>query len=443
MSRLVRWSVPVLMTAMALALGAWWRAGSTQVVRAPLSPFAVSRASSLRLAGAGGELRYERRGDAWRQVAPFEQPADVAAVRVLLAAASDAAPVYRVPLAEAPPESRLASADLTLTVGVPGEPDRVFRIGADHPAGLAWVAEQGGAQAGPCAPDLRRLSMAAARGALRDDRLLELAGADTDLVAFAVPGMGASEQLRLERGPSGWRMTRPFDSRVDAAAVTAFLQSLARLRHGGVVNENPGDGAAHGLAQPVVELSVRSLDPALGRAREERVLVGGEAGAGGRFVRQAGRAPVLALDAKAVAALLPAPSSFVDPRACGLRPEEISTVRVLDTEDHPRVQLRRDADGWKRLDASGAGIPVDDRNARELLRSLCETRATAIAGDLPRSEWLMGVIELSAGEGVTRRVSAWRLPDGRWAMTDGDGPPRVFAAGLAMPMQPDDHPPKR
>ena len=80
---------------------------------------------------------------------------------------------------------------------------------------------------------------------------------------------------------------------------------------------------------------------------------------------------------------------------------------------------------------------------RELIRSLCETRATAIAGDRPKTEWLVGTIELSADAGAPRRVSVWRLPDGRWAMTDGDGPPRVFAATLPVPMQPEDHPPKR
>ena len=29
----------------------------------------------------------------------------------------------------------------------------------------------------------------------------------------------------------------------------------------------------------------------------------------------------------------PAPSGFVDPRACGLRPDEVVSMRVLDTED--------------------------------------------------------------------------------------------------------------
>lgn len=444
MRRLVRWLLPCAAVAVALALGAWWRARSIEAFRTPLAAFAPESVRSIALESSGLRMRLESRGDAWRQREPFEQGADASAVRALLLAATDAAPVYRTRVADAPAESRLAQPDLTLSIGLADGSSRVFRIGADHPAGLSWIAEQGADAAGPCLPDLRRLALGAARGALRDDRIFERAGADSERIRIVVQaGPGSAEEVLLDRTPEGWRLRKPFESRADAAAIGAFLQAAARLRHAGVVQENAGDGAVHGLAQPAAEIAIRTLDVATGARSDEVVQVGSENGSGGRFVRQADRPPVLSIDAKGVAALLPPVAGFVDPRACGLRPDEVAQVRVLDVDGHARVHLRRDAGGWTRLDAGGAAQAIDDRNARELVRSLCEARANTVAGDDPRAEWLMGRVELVPAAGQARTVSLWRLPDGRWAMTDGDGPARVFPASLPMPLAPEDHPPKR
>ena len=55
--------------------------------------------------------------------------------------------------------------------------------------------------------------------------------ADSDRIEFVVHGAGADEQMRLERTATGWRMRQPSESRVDAAAVAAFLcEGFDRLR---------------------------------------------------------------------------------------------------------------------------------------------------------------------------------------------------------------------
>lgn len=443
MNAFARWLLPPTILALALALGAWWRSESGMDFRSPLAPFAPDAARAVTIEGKGLRARFERRGDAWRQVEPFEQVADAGAVRALLVAAADAAPVYRVPLGSAPVESRLSAPDLTVSVALADGGTRAWSVGADHPAGLAWIGERGADAAGPCLPELRRLAVAASRGGLRDDRLFERAGVDSERIRIALQAGASVDEVLLERTPEGWRLRQPFASRADAAAVNAFLQAAAKLRHAGVVQEVGGDGAVHGLAQPAAEISVRTLNVATGQRDDEIVQVGAENGSGGRFVRQSGRPPVLSIDAKGVAALLPPVAGFVDPRACGLRPDEVVQLRVLDLDGHARVHLRRQASGWVRVDGSGASQSIDDRNARELVRSLCEARANTVAGDEPRAEWLMGRVELSAASGEPKTVSLWRLPDGRWAMTDGDGPARVHPASLPMPLAPDDHPPKR
>lgn len=440
MRAIARWAPPVALLVASLLLGAWWRASGTMAFREALARFDPDRVDAIALVGGRGTLRYERRGDSWRQVEPYEHAGDPAAIRLLLAAAADAAPAYRVALAEAPETARIADAPLTVELRGAAEPLARFRIGADHPAGLAWLAEERQGFAGPCAPEFARLAMAAAGGSLRDDRLFELAGADSDRVRLQLPGASGGEVV-LERQRGGWRMRTPFDCRADGAAVETFLQAAARLRHAGLVQADGGDGAAHGLAAPSAEITIRTPDAARGASREETVQLGADSGVGSVFARQSGRPPVVSVEARGLGGLMLPAAAFVDPRACGARAEDVVAVRVLDADGRPRVHLAREAGTWKRM--GEAGVPVDDRSVRELIRSLCEARAVAIAGDEPREEWRTGSVEIGTAEGITRTVTLWRLPDGGWAMTDGDGPPRLFPASLPMPIEPSDHASKR
>jgi hypothetical protein len=149
MNMVRRWALPPVMIAVALLLGWWWRQDGSQSVQQPLARIAVQRVVTLRVAGPDASATFVRAGDAWKQTEPFEQPADAPAIRALLAAATDAAPVYRVPLAQAPKTSRLDAPDVSLDISVPDQPAWKYRIGADHPAGLAWVAEERAGEGGP------------------------------------------------------------------------------------------------------------------------------------------------------------------------------------------------------------------------------------------------------------------------------------------------------
>lgn len=434
------WGVPAGVLAVSLALGWWWRSDGWQGPPRPLWREPFSAVSRIEITHQGATWIYAREGDAWVQLEPFRQPADVAAVRQLLAAAADTVPVYRQPLSAVPEVARLQRPEATLVIRG-GDRVSTLRIGADHPAGLAWVANEGSGEAGPCAADLRRRVLAAIDGELLDDHLFELAGADSDRVLLRVGG-DPPAVLELERSPTGWRMLQPWASRADGAVVSGFLQGLTRLRGQGVVQLDAGDGTLHGLKEPAATLMVRTLDPSSGVPREETVRLGADAGQGARFARIGDRPSVVQLDVQAVGGLVPPAAAFVDPRACALQPAQVRALRILDAEGAPRCAFTRTSEGWS-VRRSGVEVPVDDRNVIELLRSTCETRAAGISADPPRPEWLVAVLELEADPGPARRVQIWRLPDGRWAMTDGDGPVRVHLASLPMPLAAADHPPKR
>jgi hypothetical protein len=442
MSRWRRWALPILMIMASLALGAWWRASRDRAFREPFQSLSPDRVDAITLVSSRGTLRYERRGDHWRQVHPYEHPSDPAAIRMLLATASDTAPAYRMALGDAPAGAGLLESGLSLELGSGNDTLARFRIGSDHPAGLAWIGEERSGLAGPCPPELRRQALAAAVGALRDDRLFELAGADSDRIRIVTPGPQGGTMV-IERGAGGWRMTEPFTCRADEAAIATFLQFAARLRHAGQVQADAGDGAVHGLEKPSAEVSIRTMDPSRGVAREECVQFGMDSGAGAIFARQVGRPPVVSVEARQLAGVLLPAGAFIDPRVSEVPAEDIVALRILDTEGRQRLHLRRDLGIWTRVPEQGAPEPIDDRSVRELLRSLCEVRANAIAGDLPRDDWRVGGIEIVCTDGSRRQVTLWRLPDGGWAIREGQGPARVFPASLPMPIEPGDHASKR
>lgn len=259
--------LPAAVLATSLALGWWWRSEGWQGPPRPLWRQPISSVNRIEIKSGGTAWVYERQGDAWVQVEPFRQLADVAAVRQLLAAAADAVPVYRQPIEQVPDAARLREPEATLTIRG-GDRVTTLRLGAGHPAGLAWVAEEGSGQAGPCDAELRRRVMAAVDGALLDDHLFELAGADSDRVLLRVGG-DPPAVLELERTPAGWRMLQPWPTRADAAVVSGFLQGLTKLRAVGVVQRDMGDGTLHGLKEPAASLTVRTLDSSKGSPRGE------------------------------------------------------------------------------------------------------------------------------------------------------------------------------
>ena len=130
MNRWPRWALPILMIVASLALGAWWRGSPDRAFREPFQSLAPDRVDAITLVSSHGTLRYERRGDLWRQVHPYEHPSDPAAIRTLLATASDVAPAYRMALGDAPAGAGLSESGLSLELGSGKDTLARFRIEA-------------------------------------------------------------------------------------------------------------------------------------------------------------------------------------------------------------------------------------------------------------------------------------------------------------------------
>jgi len=444
MSHMARWTAPVAVVLLAAIAGRAWRPTGWSVRPEPLARVLPQQVVSMEIRGGPDRRMLQREGDAWFQVEPFRQSADLFAVRQLLAAASDAAPVYRMAMAEIPAAAHLDQPIAELSIQLADGGRRAWLIGAAHPAGLAWIAERTAAQGGPAASELRSRVLDALSGALLEARLFELAGAESDRIEASVRTPDGIGTLRLERGPAGWRLRAPVDTRADGEAVKAWLEALGRLRSQGSAGPMVGDGAIHGLSDPAATVQVRTLDAATGQFRQESVRVGGDNGSGGRFIQAQDRPVVEQLAAESLPMLVPPAMSLVDGRAVPVAPDRVRVVRVLGQTGHPLLELVRQSDeSWARTRTQGPE-PVQDRAVRELLRALCEARAIAISADDPGREWLEAEIELTLIDGAeVPRLRIWRLADGRWAMGDGDGPVRVHPAELVLPLSPADHPPKR
>lgn len=455
------WRAAIIIWIIAIMLGGAWLALAMRSDRAAgasdrnssgapaaallLTPEAwpIERIDGIEVRRGGGSLRFERRGDGWFQIDPYDQPAEGAALRELLLLAAERRVSSRTKVSEvdlaalglSPPQ-----AELIATAG--GRSTRL-QLGRRSVGGRAWIRVDEGDAISTQAVlhdalldgDLRQL---------RSWRLFDRIGSETDrIVVNRTPLDPArpAQRLELERIGGAWRMVAPFRTRVDAAPVEALLGALARIEHAGFADDAPADLALYGLERPIASIEVHT--PVRGRGTNEpplieRIEIGSSLAQGGAIcARRSDRPAVVLLDATALAALMPLPETFPDPTVLGIKPEDVRGIRVRAAEGALLVELERTLDGWMIVGADGARAPAQGPAIGLLLERLTATRATALALHPMPAELLLATIEVVPSIGEARVVRVAREPnDGRWALDESDEVLRIFPASFELPLDP-------
>jgi len=435
----------------------------------PRGSMPIERVDRIELRRDGAVMSFERRDDGWWQREPFEQPAEGGPLRELLVRIADlhaarSAPIGTVDLAALGLEPPKAEVIIAMNEGdgaVESEtaPQRSMRLelGGRGVGGRAWLrVDDGPALAVDAALHDAVLEADARR--LRSWRLFDAIGAGTErIVVERTPAESSrpEERFELVRNDGRWRMVAPFDTRVDGTTVDALLGALAKVEHAGFADEAPRDLALFGLERPIASVEIRS------RRREssvvERLEIGSALAQGGAIcARRVDRPPIVLLDQTSLAALMPSPAVFVDPRPCGLLPEDVRRVRIRDASGAQRVALERTLDGWRIVDgAEGPATPRDSGAAaapesspgavatrparesavRDLLERLCVARAPELALQPMPPELVVATIELEPSIGGTVTVRVAREGDqGKWALDESDDVLRVFPPSFALPL---------
>lgn len=399
----------------------------------------IERVDRVELRRRNGHVVFERRDDGWRQQEPFDQPADGAQIRNMLVRAADLRAGRRVAAESVDLASLgLAPAQAELTLSFDGESHRL-QLGRRGVGGRAWLRLDDG-PALAVDPSLHDALLEGDPRRWRSWRLFDLVGTESDRLVFdRTPADPARppQRFALEKRGARWHMTEPFRTRVDQATVEALLGALARVEHAGFVEDDPKDLALFGLERPIASVEVHSIRRGNDRTPVvERLEIGSALAQGGSIcARRMDRPPIMLLEQTTLAALVPSPAAFVDPRPCGVLPEDIRRVRMRDGQGTLTVELERTLDGWMVVDGDGAKVPARAAAIGLLFDRLCVARAQELALQPMPPELLVATIELTPTSGPPVIVRVGREGEaGKWALDESDDVLRIFPPSLELPL---------
>ena len=391
----------------------------------------LTRVELMRKGSTGAQTTwvFERRGDVWLQVEPFEHPVDPWAMRKFVTLASTLDIVRR----ETSTPASLNALSLASPAGVltlhRGADVTTLEFGKRGLAGKGFLRHQSASVGGD---DILVVDAELHHRALgidpREWRLRSLFPDATN--AMSVRFDGGALPLELAKQGNAWTLEAPARTRADQQQVEDFLAAAARVESSGFVADTPAQLAMYGLDPPSATLEVRSP------TQTRKLLIGDPIAIGSqdRFGIIEGVPSVLRLSATTLAGVRPRFELLVSPLASSVRAADITSIEVLQSKDGrvDSLQLLRSLDGWSASTATEV-----KRDAIESLIAVCtESRAQSLAADAaPASDVVATVVFRGVGGITLGALIVSRDPaSGAWGLDDGSRVRRVYAASTVMPL---------
>ncbi len=230
---------------------------------------------------------------------------------------------------------------------------------------------------------------------------------------------GATE-IRLSKLSNIWRITSPVSGTADGAGVDRVLATLQGLtivdfldsRVAAMKGDASADSAwlASPTARVVIERAARDAQGQSTAPRVTELLLGPIADASGASVLatiDAGKT-VVAVDAKAFAALGTDGAIYLSRRSSDVAPADVGRVVFVDerTAGAPVTQtLTRSVDGWSSASSTNAASPavlLDRQRGEEvnaLIDALCKTEAQGVSLVNPQGTIVLGTLSLATPSG--------------------------------------------
>lgn len=402
-----------------------------------LAEIPVDLVNTIEAQKEGRTLRFERKGDAWMQTQPYEQPADPAAIHALLVAMAQARVIQASPIEKLPMRAGLNESAPSVKVVWPSG-SATLRVGKSHPAGLAWIANMDTKLGGPGSIELHQLLVEGDPVQLRGAKLFDRSGAASDRVIVQANSGTQRLEVALEKKEGRWFLIEPIEARADNNAVADFLEAVARLEHDGIVDDAPKDLALFGLVQPAAVITIRSLDVSKGAITDEVLEIGGDgpAGPGVRFGKRGDRPGVFQLEKRSLSTLFPPSAAFIDSTILGVDPAEIKSIALQNPNATLRANLTRNVTAWSISIPDQAERPANMQRVRELIQTLCTARASDMATQSIPENLVVAKLAVALSNGSTISLTLGKDSTGRWLANDGGNLTRVYPDTVAFPMEP-------
>jgi len=130
---------------------------------------------------------------------------------------------------------------------------------------------------------------------LRDKKVASLAKEDVESAEIKV----GDQIVALAKKDTKWRMSKPKDMEADTWETEDFFGEVGKLEVDEFVEDKPKDLAKYGLDKPAAEITLKLKDD----KGERKIIIGAKQADGEKYyIKRAGQAPVLLVDAKSLVA---------------------------------------------------------------------------------------------------------------------------------------------
>lgn len=385
----------------------------------------------------GRLLRFERTESGWTQSMPFKVGIDTFSARQFGVVAADLEGVDAITLdGDSEPSAAQLGLDppaATITWRWP-DGEYTISLGNRTLAGLAWVRVGEDPRATLVDATLHQRVLETDARLWRDRALAPDAGAGSRRILI----QAGNEELQLERGVSGWRMTSPVSTRADESSVADWLARVSLAKAAGYLHDQPDDLDLYGLEVPFVRIEIGGRDG----EEPQIILLGDPMGVGStdRYAMVWGSPSVLRIDEKTQRVLVPAAATLVDATGTGTVREDIASLEIRTPEGRADLLLERDFDQWVLRVDDSEPASIESGPVERLLAQLTNSRAGELAFTGYPQEFEQATVILFGFDGSPLdTVRIVQEPEqGRWGLENGDGVLRIFPASFAPPISPVD-----
>ncbi|MEJ7604760.1 MAG: DUF4340 domain-containing protein [Bryobacteraceae bacterium] len=180
----------------------------------------------------------------------------------------------------------------------------------------------------------------------------------------------------IERDKSGqWQMKWPEPLRVDQEAGNTLASTYAGLYWERLVDEKPTDLGTYGLTKPDVDVRVTGKD-----GKKHRLLIGGEAPAGGFYAKTDGDSRVFKIATGTKTSLDKTHRDLRDKRLLSFDSDKLTGLDL--TAKQRRLEFEKKGTNWQIVKPSP--MRADNLQVEELIRTLHEASMDTNAEDTPQ-----------------------------------------------------------
>ena len=376
---------------------------------------------SIVLTKDGLKFEFEKNGNVWTQVDPFEMSMDAASMQGLVESVFGTVVFTQLDEVDRDALNLDGSHAIVLSNGT----DSVsIALGRKTLGGRAYIQVDDGKPM-VVSQHLHAFALDMDHKYWRDARVFPDFAVDGERMVREVAG----ERLVLERGDTGWKMKEPVLTRANQPLVQEWVGQIAGARASAFVVDNPENLELFGLRHPQASFSTTNRQGA-GR----KLLVGSRIAAGSqdRYVMIENQPMVFAMKWDSLSQLFPRAELLIDPS--GSSTSKFDVKQVVVRTSNGEWAFEKGLDAWNLVNGEGM---FDSNGLNALMHLVLDAEALSIGiAVYPRESEIATVTLVGYDFLPIDTVRIATSEDGKLILENGDNVLRLHASEKIESIQP-------